>query len=223
MFLRIARLIPANGIAFVVLVVAASLVKDAPGGDASDAEIAAYYADSGNRGAEVAAFFLVGLAALCFLSWLGSLRGVLARAEGEPSRLTAATIASGGVFIALAVAAHVAATSVTWAIEAYDEFELDPDTVRLLSSLWYGFFVMSLFAAATMTLAASILALHSRVFPTWLAVIGFLAAVCGLLGFLVFPSVGILVWILLVSAYQLWGQRAPSPAPPPASSTSPRP
>ncbi|MGH2921494.1 MAG: hypothetical protein ACRDKU_05440, partial [Gaiellaceae bacterium] len=128
MFLRIARLIPANGIAFVVLVVVASLVKDPPGTDASDADIVAYYADSGNRSAEVAAFFLVGLAALCFLSWLGGLRGVLARAEGDPTRLTAATIASGGVFIALAVAAHVAASSVTWAIEASGEFELHPDT-----------------------------------------------------------------------------------------------
>jgi hypothetical protein len=222
MFLRIARLIPANGIAFVVLVVVASLVKDAPGADASDAEIVTYYADSGNRGAEVAAFFLVGVAALCFLSWLGSLRGVLARAEGEPSRLTAATIASGGVFIALAVAAHVAATSVTWAIRAYDEFELDPDTVRLLASLWYGFFVMSLFAAAAMTLSASVLALHSRVFPTWLAAVGFLAAVCGLLGFLVFPSLGILVWVLLVSGYQLWTQRV-TPLTAPASSAPPPP
>jgi hypothetical protein len=220
MFLRIARLIPANGIAFVVLVVVASLVKDPPGTDASDADIVAYYADSGNRGAEVAAFFLVGLATLCFLSWLGSLRGLLARAEGDPTRLTAATIASGGVFIALAVAAHAAATSVTWGIEASGEFELDPDTVRLMSALWYGFFIMSLFAAAAMTLAASVLALHSRVFPTWLAVIGFLAAACGLLGFLVFPALGILVWILLVSVYQLWGHRAP---PPPASSASPRP
>jgi hypothetical protein len=222
MFLRIARWIPANGIAFVVLVVIASLVKDAPGADSSDADIVAYYADSGNLDVEVAAFFLVGVAAVCFLSWLGNLRGVLARAEGEPSRLTAATIASGGVFIALAVAAHVAATSVTWAIKAYEEFGLDPDTVRLVSSLWYGFFVMSLFAAAAMTLAASILALQSRVFPTWLAAIGFLAAVCGLLGYLILPSLGILVWILLVSVYQLWAQRVP-PARPPSSSASPQP
>jgi hypothetical protein len=222
MFLRIARWIPANGIAFVVFVVVASLIKDPPGPDASDADIVAYYADSGNRNAEVVAFFLVGLAALCFLSWLGSLRGLLARAEGDPSRLTAATIASGGVFIALAVAAHVAATSVTWAIEASGEFELVPDTARLMSSLWYGFFIMSLFAAAAMTLAASILALHSRVFPTWLAVLGFLAAACGLLGWLVFPALVILLWVLLVSGYQLWAQRtAPSPAP--ASSASPLP
>jgi hypothetical protein len=222
MFLRIARWIPANGVAFVVLVVVASLVKDPPGPNASDADIVAYYADSGNRNAEVAAFFLVGLAALCFLSWLGSLRGLLARAEGEPSRLTAATIASGSVFIALAVAAHVTATSVTWVIEASGEFELEPDMARLMSSLWYGFFIMSLFAAAAMTLAASLLALHSRVFPTWLAVIGFLAAACGLLGFLVFPGLVILLWVLLVSGYQLWGHRAPPPAPPPASSASPQ-
>jgi hypothetical protein len=204
MFLRIARWIPANGIAFVVLVVLASLIKDAPAIDASDAEIVSYYEDSDNRSSELVAFFLIGLAALCFLSFLGSLRGALARAEGEPSRLTAATIASGSVFIALAVAAHVAATSVTWAVQAHEEFEVDPDTARLMLSVWYGFFVMSLFAAAAMTLAASVLALHSRVFPTWLALLGFLAAVCGLLGFLVIPALVILLWILAVSIYLLW-------------------
>jgi hypothetical protein len=219
MFLRIARWVPANGIAFVVLVVIASLVKDAPGRNASDAEIVSYYQDSGNRTEEIVAFFLIGLAFFCFLSFLGALRGFLARAEGEPARLTTAAVGSGVAFIALAVAAHVAADSVSWAAEVYDDFEVDPNTARLASSVWYGFFVMSLFAAAAMTLAASVLALHSRVFPTWLAVVGFLATVCGLLGFLIITSLGILTWILLVSLFMLWPQRAPGAMKAPASST----
>jgi hypothetical protein len=210
-FLRIAQLVPASGIAFVVLVVAASLIKDAPGKGASDAEILAYYQDDGNRGMELAAFFLVGLAALCFLSWLGSLRGFLARAEGEPARLTTATIAAGAAFITLAVFAHVAATAISWTAEAYDRYEIDPDAARILGSVWYGSFVMSMFAAAAMLLAASVLALNSRVFPTWLAALGFLAALAGLLGFLVWPSLVILVWILAAS---VWMLRAASPVSP---------
>jgi hypothetical protein len=208
-FLRVARWVPANGIAFVVLVVAASLVKDPPGRDSSDAELVSYYQESGNRTEEIVSFFLIGLALFCFLSFLGSLRGFLARSEGEPARLTTAAVGSGVAFIALAVAAHVAASSVSWAAEVYDGFEVDPDTARLAMSLWYAFFVMSLFAAAAMTLATSVLALHSRVFPNWLAVIGFLATICGLLGFLVIPSLVVLAWILLVSLFMLWPQRIP--------------
>jgi hypothetical protein len=105
MFLRVARWIPANGIAFVILVViAALLTRDSPGGDASEAEIASYYADADNLQSERISFFLVGLAAFCFLLFLGGLRGAPARAEGDPVRLTTATVAAAGVFIALAVA-----------------------------------------------------------------------------------------------------------------------
>jgi hypothetical protein len=210
-FLRFARLVPASGIAFVVLVVVASLIKDAPGTDASDAEILSYYQDDGNRGKELAAFFLVGVAALCFLSWLGSLRGFLARVEGEPARLTTATIAAGAAFITLAVFAHVAATAISWTVEAYERYEIDPDAARILGSVWYGSFVMSMFAAAAMLLSASVLALHSRVFPTWLAALGFLGALAGVLGFLVWPSLVILVWILAAS---VWMLRAASPVTP---------
>jgi hypothetical protein len=209
MFLRIARWVPANGIAFVVLVVVASLVKDAPERDASDAEIVSYYQESGNRSEELVSFFLIGLALFCFLSFLGALRGFLARAEGEPARLTTAAVASGVAFIALAVAAHVASSSVSWATEINEPFEVDPDTARLAASLWYGFFVMSLFAAAAMTLAASVLALQSRAFPTWLAVVGFIATICGLLGAFVITSLGVLAWILLVSVFLLYPQRGP--------------
>lgn len=214
MFLRIARWVPANGIAFAVLVVVASLIKDAPGTDAADAEILAYYQEEGNRREELLAFFLVGLAALCFLSWLGSLRGFLARAEGEPARLTTAAVAAGAAFITLAVFAHVAATAISWTVEAYDRYEIDPGVARVLGSVWYGSFVMSMFAAAAMLLAASVLALHSRVFPSWLAALGFLGAVAGVLGFLVWPSLVILLWILAASVWML--RPAPSPTSPPA-------
>jgi hypothetical protein len=210
-FLRIARLVPANGIVFVVLVVVASLIKEAPATNAADAEIVSYYADDGNRRSELIAFFLIGLAALCFLSWLGSLRGLLARAEGEPARLTTATIAAGAAFITLAVFAHVAATAITWTVEAYDDFEVDPDAARILGSVWYGSFVMSMFAAAAMLLAASVLALHSRVWPTSLAALGFLGALAGVFGALVWPSIVILLWILAAS---VWMLRAASPASP---------
>jgi hypothetical protein len=71
-----------------------------------------------------------------------------------------------------------------------------------------------MFAAGAMVLAASILARHSRVFPNWLAVFGFPAALAGLISALVWPSVLVLAWILAASVVLLLQQR---PAPAPAS------
>ena len=67
----------------------------------------------------------------------------------------------------------------------------------------YALFVLALFAAAAMTLAASILALYSAALPRWLAVAGIIATVGGLLSFWVLPSVLVLAWIVLVSVYLL--------------------
>ncbi len=212
MLLRVTRWIPASGIAFVVLIViGALLTRGSPGGDASEAEIASYYADGDNLDAERIAFFLIGLAAFCFLLFLGGLRGALARAEGDPARMTTATIAAASVFIALAVTAHVLETGLSLGEGIYGEsFAVDPNVARLVLALSYGFFVMSMFAAGAMVLAASILALHSRVFPNWLAVFGFPAALAGLLGALVWPSALVLAWILAVSVVLLLQQRTTS-------------
>lgn len=203
MFLRFARLVPANGILFAVLVIVAALITDRPDASASNNEIVAYYADEGTRDGELLASFLIGLSVLCFLSFLGSLRGALARAEGEPARLATAVVASGTAFITLAAAAHVTATSVSHAVEIYDGFQVDADSARLLLGLNYGFFVMSLFAAAAMTLAASVLALHTGILPRSIAGLGLLATVAGVAGFLFWPSIVVLAWIVAVSVYLL--------------------
>jgi hypothetical protein len=210
MFLRIARWVPANGVFFAVLVIVAAIVSgEAPGTDASDTSWTSYYADSGNRHPEQISFFLIGLAGLCFLQFLGSLRGALARAEGEPARITTAAIASGTAFITLAVSAHVVATAVSWTAGTFgDDFTVDPDTARMLNSLGYMLFVMSLFAAAGMAVAAATLAFVSPAMPTWLAWFSALAAVAGLFGIVFFPALVVLAWIVALSVWLLLPQRA---------------
>jgi hypothetical protein len=213
MFGRIARLVPATGILFVILVVvAAILTSDAPGGDSSTAEIAEYYGDEDATGREVASMFLIGAAGFCFLSFLGSLRGALASAEGEPARLTTAATAAGATFIALALAAHAVGTAVAGATEYFGDFQAEPQTVRIFMASSFGFFVLALFAAAAMTAAASVLALSSPVLPRWLAWLGLLATLGGLTSFLVWPSLLVLAWIVAVSAWLLRPLRALPPA-----------
>ncbi len=210
MFPQIARWVPATGIAFAVLVVVATLiVGDSPGEGATDAEWVAYYEDGDNQTKQEIAFVLVGLAGLCFLQFLGSLRGALARAEGEPARITTAAISSGAVFIALALAAHVIGTAVTGAAGFYnEEFQVDANTARLFDILEYAFFVMSMFAAAAMALAVTTLVFYAGVFPRWVGWFGVLATIAGLFGFAVFPTLLVLVFIVILSVYLLRQQPA---------------
>ena len=209
MFLRVARWVPLSGILFAALVVIAVLIKSAPGADATDAEVVSYYADDGHLREEAVAFLLIALAGLFFLWFLGSLRGALARAEGEPARLTTATIAAGVAFITLAVAGHATRAATAGAVDAYGEtFQVDPNTARVVLALGSTLFVGAFFAGAGMALAASVLALQTGVLPRWLAVLGLLGALGGLLGFLFWPALLLFAWIVAVSAYLLWAARA---------------
>jgi hypothetical protein len=209
-FARVARYVPGNGILFAALVVIAELLKDEPGEKATDAQVLAYYADSGNRDTEFLAFVLIGLSGFCFLSFLGSLRGALARAEGEPARITTAAVASGVAFIALALAAHAVGSAVAGAADFFDAFEVDANTARVLSSLSFGLFAMSLFPAAAMTAAVSVIALWLGGVPRWLGWFGIIATISGLVGFLVWPSLIVLAWIVVASVWLLGDATRPA-------------
>jgi len=217
MFPLIARWVPGLGVVFAVLVIVATLLESGvPGNDASDAAWAQYYADGGNRDKEHVAFFLIGLAGLCFLQFLGSVRGALARAEGEPARITTAAVASGAAFIAIAVSAHAVGTAVSFTVGIYgDAFTVDPRTARLLAGLAGALYVMSLFAAAGMALATATIALWLRAFPAWLGWLSVVAAIAGVLGIVtgLFGLV-VLAWIVVLSAYLVWPR--PAAAAPPA-------
>ena len=213
MFVRIARLVPATGIVFAALVLVAFVLESgSPRMHASNATWVAYYADAGNRHKEEIAFVLIGLAGLCFLQFLGSLRGALARAEGPPARITTAAIGSGVAFIAIAMTAHVVDTALSWTATVYGpDFTVDPNTARLLASLGYGLFAMSMFAAAAMVLATTTVSFSTGAFPTWLSWFGVLATIGGLLALLGYSAVLVLAWIVLVSVHVLLPERASQP------------
>jgi hypothetical protein len=210
-FVRLARWVPATGIAFAVLVVVAILLPDTPGTGAADADITSYYDDPDNRDRERLSLILIGLAVLCFTTFLGSLRGALVRAEGEPARITTAAIAGGAVFIALAGAAHVFETGLAFAAE-FDEFTVDADTARLFATTHDLFFTLSLFAAAVMTFSAATLSLWMGALPRWLGWFGVIATVAGVFGAIDGLSLVVLAWIVATSAYLVWPQRRPTAA-----------
>jgi hypothetical protein len=215
MFLRIARLVPGLGIVFAALVVVGVILgTGSPGTTDSDQSWTNYYNDSGNRTKEEISFVLIGLAGLCFLQFLGSVRGALARAEGEPARITTAAVASGAAFVTLAVAAHAVGTVLSFTrSDVGTSYTVNADLGRTLSNLSYLLFVLSLFAAAGMALAVATIAFQFKAFPAWLAWFSVLATIAGLVGIFFVPSVVVLAWIIALSAYLVAAANRPAPAP----------
>ena len=102
-------------------------------------------------------------------------------------------------------------SGISWSVSYYgSSLTVDANTARLLSSMSYLLYVMSMFAAAAMALATATIALQFRALPRWLAWLSVLAAIAGVLGFFSFPGIVVLLWFILLSAWMLAPQRAPA-------------
>jgi hypothetical protein len=184
------------GLGFVVAYVGAFAMGIEVG--PSDREILDYYADSGNRAREVAAFFLIAAAALCLMLFSHCVRVVVDRAG--PAASSAARVAfAGGLAASVLILAGDALSRAT-AFSAMDaEFELEPNTRQLFENAGFLLFVCGALAAILLTAGVAVAALRHGVLPRWLGWTSVVTAVLlplaiGFVGFLVF-----LLWILLVS------------------------
>jgi hypothetical protein len=191
------RLAAAAGFAFVVLYIVAFALGIEVG--ESDREILDYYADTGNRSKEVVAFFLIAAAALAFLVFASALWSLVARVEQETTVLAALAWA-GGIACAVLVLAGNAVSRATAFTAMSDEFQLDPNTRRVVEDIGFLLFASGALAAILLVVAVSLAALRYGVLPRWLGWAGFPAAALltlavAFVGFLVFA-----LWVLTVSA-----------------------
>ena len=184
------------GFSFVAFYVAAFALGIEVG--ASDREIVDYYADSGNRAKELAAFFLIATAGLSYLLFAVLLRSLLVREEQGTGVLAALSLASGAATTALVLAGN--AVSRATAFAAMDEeFELEPNTRRLLENTGFLLFVCATLAAIVLVVSVSLAALRCGILPRWLGWAGFppallLPLAIAFVGFLV-----LMIWVLAVS------------------------
>ena len=207
--MSLARWTPLTGIAFVALWIGAFVVGLGGSESPSDAEIVAYYADDANRGMDIVFFDLIVAASLFFLGFLAVARTRLARAQGRAGPWTTLTFGSGIAATSLWLVAGVFWMAVAYTANETKEFQVDPDTERLVSEMGYLFFVTGIYATIPVVLGVSLVALRTRVLPRWLGWLGLPVAV-SLLGALgVFPFFLFLGWALLVSTVQIVrGERA---------------
>jgi hypothetical protein len=188
---------PLAGVAFAVLVLAALGVSGSGPGDTPE-EVADWYADEGNRGAAFFVFFLLAGAALAFLWFLGALRGVLVRAEGDPARWTALAYGAGVASATLLLAS--ASLYVTPAATAgQEEFPFDPATANAFANAGFTMLVCSTMTGALVALATSIVAHRTGLLPRWLALAGFVVAAVLLFAIFFLPLFVWLAWVLAVS------------------------
>lgn len=185
------------GVAYVVLFIGAFALGIEVG--PSDREILEHYADAGSRSKEIVAFFLIAAAALAFIVFAAGLRSLVARSEPAPANVSALAWA-GGIGCAVLLLAGNAVSRATAFAAMEDDFQLDPNTRRLVEDAGLLLLASGAIAAMLLVGAISVAALRYGVLPRWLGWVGFPVAVLlptavGFVGFLV-----LMAWVLAVSA-----------------------
>lgn len=204
------RFAPLTGVLFVVLVVVAVIVGgETPDADDGIGKVVAYWSD--NDGKAIASAIIAAYSAVFFLWFAGTLRAVLAAAEGPPTRL-ASTAWGGAILVTVGWSILIAATFVA----ADTAGDVAPQVTQTLSVLQADFFFPLAVGAGVFLLANGLAILRTGALQSW---IGWVAVVLGVaaispVGF--FAIVLMLVWILVVSVvlFQSSGRVRPSEVPP---------
>ncbi len=208
----IARWAPVSGILYVVLWVIVLFTLEGDTGD-SDAEILAWYADSGNRDQSLASFMIILAAGLLFVWFLSVLRGRMAEAEGTAGTRTALAFGAGLVAVTLWTAAVAIWTSIAFAVQDSDEFVVDPNMDRLFGILGYATWFAGTTIALLLVLCVGLVGLQGRLIPRWLAWVSFVVAATMLVSFFFVPFLIWLAWVLVVSLVWLFWKPPAETAP----------
>jgi hypothetical protein len=201
------------GVLFVALFAIALGLSGNTGDNPS--EVQAWYAEDGNRTRQIVAFFLFVGAALAFLSFLGTLRDMLMRAEGGPGTLSALVFGPGVTFATLLVAGNAFFTAPV-ALADDSDFTLDPNTAQTFDNAGYITIVGGTMIASILVLSASTAALRTGVLPAWLGWVGLVVAVAMLFSIFLVPILVFLAWVLVVSLVMVvsaWRVRGPASPP----------
>ena len=169
----------ATGIGFAVLALVAFLLPGTPPkADDPILSIATYLSDK--RSEILTASLLIGVSAVFFLWFLGSLRSYLRAGEGGEGRLSAAAFGAGVAGIALLLAGVALLNGV--AFKLADGRLPDPVITRAVFDASSAVLTMVAFAFAVFFAAASCSAARSGALPPWAYWTGSVVAVLQLLG-----------------------------------------
>lgn len=199
------RLAAATGIAFAVVGAIGLLIVPLPPEPGASAEaITSYFTE--NRSRLLAQVWILGLAGVFFLWFLGSLRSYLRAAEGETGRLSAVVFGAG----IAAFAAFGTGTGVAGALAHSVAQEADPGVTVALERFAQMALAGTSFPLFVLLVAASLVSGRTRAFPAWLGWLGWvLAALALVASTAVFFDDGALapggmIGFVLFGAFLLW-------------------
>jgi hypothetical protein len=125
-----ARWAPASALVYGVLYVVGMILIVVVGEEVdekADADMLAYYADSGNRTNDIIGLVLVAVSLIFFLFFVSALRERLREADAEGSVLSGVAAAAGAGAAVLFLAGAAAFTATALGRDFIDEFEVDPN------------------------------------------------------------------------------------------------
>jgi hypothetical protein len=183
------------------------LLQDAPGMDATNAEITDYYASASSRRFLLVGLYVMPFAGIVFVWFIVALRmweeGSAHRRSVLQSNLQ---LISGIVYISLFFVSAAASSVVAMSVEFTDNKQIDPDIARQFPV--YGNTVLFVFAfrmAAMFVFTTSAILLRAGILPRWFTWSGYVVATFLLLSasferwfVLVFP-----VWLIVLSGLLL--------------------
>jgi hypothetical protein len=195
------------GVIYAVLfLVSYWLVSGQPGPDASDAELAAFYASGESRRLILVGLYLMPFAGIAFIWFIVALRmWISGSSRREDILLSNVQLVSGILFVALFFAG-AAATGASAASAEFSSAAVDTGMARQLPALSNAlFFVFAMRMAAMFVFTTSNIGRSTGVLPGWFVLVGFVVGLFMLLSatfspllVLVFP-----LWILALSIFLL--------------------
>jgi hypothetical protein len=159
----------ATGYLVVVLgLAAAAFERGSPPANAPAEQILAYFARYPTELRAQSLLFV--LSAGVYLWFFGILRGVLARAEGEPARLSTIAFGAGVIWAGLQMVFQGAQVALAMGASG----DIEPALAGMISDLTYALSVIAYVPMAVLLAAVAVVALRTGAFPRWL---GWLSAV----------------------------------------------
>jgi hypothetical protein len=164
------------GLAFAALFVASILLlRHQPAGGSTAAEIRDFYLGRHAGRVALVGVYLVPFAGIAFLWFIAAIRNLIG--DREDRFFATVFLGSGLLFVAMLFIAAGAGGSLLAAVKFEDAPVPDPHTVVAIRSLAFGFlFIYAMRMAAVFMIVTSTIGMRLGVFPRWLVVTGYLAA-----------------------------------------------
>jgi len=202
-----------GGILYVALFIVGTILlfSGEPDGDATPAQVVAYYRDSGHRDKIGFGWIAAGLGLFFFLWFVGALREAIRSIDGDGLYARMTTI-GGVVYASLALSAIALNMGIRTMSDDTYQHEVYPDLIHAANDAGYVLHATGGAGAAAMIFAATLAAMRARRIAPWLGWLGLLCGLAALASIAFFPQVLLALWIVVASVALLRFRSAPVPA-----------